>query len=340
MANKKCTKCLLRSDQAVDDEKMQLLTQYIPYKLIQFIGESDCCIFEKKIQQFEGAVIYFDIIGFTRIVVNYLETKRDIGDLSDTFSEFYSVVIETIREFGGSVYQFAGDSLLIGYERFENESKADNFKRAFASMLRILQLSDNYNTVSKDTNGFSLFPKIGIGYGSFNLLFLGSRDLFITPTIIGHAVTSAVQCEQSCTKQEIICDRESFLLAKELGFEDYFDAKETMYELRAIPDSIFDNLTYPDYFDTTTLYSEPHFYNRLVAFINPIILQQVKNSYQGFSGEYKDITCIMVRFNGDFAAKLYKGETGNSFTTLNTIYTVMQNKATRYGGYCIKPDFF
>ena len=112
-----------------------------------------------------------------------------------------------------------------------------------------------------------------------------------------------------------------------------------MYELRAIPDSIFDNLTYPDYFDTTTLYSEPHFYNRLVAFINPIILQQVKNSYQGFSGEYKDITCIMVRFNGDFAAKLYKGETGNSFTTLNTIYTVMQNKATRYGGYCIKPDF-
>src|SRR5574344_514083 len=339
MTNKDCTKCLLRSDQVVDDEKIQLLTQYIPYNLIRFIGETDCCVFEKRVQKFEGVVIYFDIIGFTRIVVNYLETKRDIGDLSDTFSEFYSVVIETIREFAGSVYQFAGDSLLISYERFENESKTDNFKRAFTSMLRVLQLSDNYNSVSKDTNGFPLFPKIGIGYGSFNQLFLGSRDLFITPIIIGNAVTSAVQCEQACSKQEIICDSECFSLVKELGLQDYFTEKEGLYELKTIPDSIFDNLTYPDYFDISTLYSEPHFYNRLVAFINPVILQQVKSSYQGFSGEYKDITCIMVRFNGDFAAELYKGETENSFTLLNEIYTVMQNKATRYGGYCVKPDF-
>src|SRR5574344_242302 len=106
-----CKKCLLRSDQVVSTERIQLLTQYIPYKLVRFIGETKCCIYDHKIEELEGSVIYFDIIGFTHIIVDYIEANRDIAELSNTFSDFYSVIIETIREFGGSVFQFAGDSI-------------------------------------------------------------------------------------------------------------------------------------------------------------------------------------------------------------------------------------
>jgi len=71
---------------------------------------------------------------------------------------------------------------------------------------------------------------------------------------------------------------------------------------------------------------------------NPIIRQQIKNSFLGFAGEYKNITCIMVKFDGPFAVQIGEEKIENSLPALNTIYTLMQNKAYRYGGYCTKPD--
>jgi adenylate cyclase len=333
-----CTNCLLRDDQQAETDEIQLLTQYIPYKIIRFIGETDCCIFDHKIEKLEGIVVYFDIIGFTPIVVNYLSTNRDIGDLSNTLSEFYSVIIEKIREFGGSIFQFAGDSLLICFDHQANESEQDNFRRAFASMLRALELSNNYNSVSEKTNGFALCPKIGIGCGSFYQILLGSRELFITPVIAGTAVSAAIQCEQACTKQEIIVSPEVQEYAATCGLKDNFTEKDGLYHLDGIPDSFIDTAPHAEFFAIEDLFKKPRFYNRLTAFLNPVIIQQIKNSFQGFAGEYKDITCIMARFDGNFAQKLGRETPGESFDPLNSIYMLMQNKACRYGGYCMKPD--
>src|SRR5574344_1912649 len=99
---KNCTKCVLRSDQHVTSEEMSLMARYVPYRVVKAMGESPCLFFEKRIERLEGVVVYLDIIGFTPIVAEYMKTKKDVADLSGTLSDYYSVIIETIREFGGS----------------------------------------------------------------------------------------------------------------------------------------------------------------------------------------------------------------------------------------------
>ncbi|NLC94051.1 MAG: AAA family ATPase [Treponema sp.] len=336
--DRNCKKCYLRQDQYVNDDELMLLTQYIPFNVVKLIGESECCVFDKKIIEFQGTVVYFDIIGFTPIVVNYFNQKRDIADLSNTLSEYYSVIIETIRGFNGSIYQFAGDSILISFEKAENETLEQNFKRAFTAMNRALELSDNYNSVSKDTNGFTLKPKIGMGCGSYSQILLGHKDLFITPVLVGNAIKKAIDCEKQCSKQELIIDSNTFEYAKKSGLDKFFEAKNSYYYFTQVDDYFRDNIEYPDYYDAEQLFEKPFFYNRMSSFLNPIIKYQIENRFQGFSGEYKDVTCIMVKFDGIFAHQLENQVTEEYLQPLNYIYTNVNRLACKYGGYCMKPD--
>jgi adenylate cyclase len=335
---KKCKKCLLREDQSVTDTEFQLLSQYIPYKIVRFIGREKCCIFDKKTEKFSGTVVYFDIIGFTPIVLNYIQTNRDIADLSNSLSEFYSIIIETVRQFGGSVYQFAGDSLLICFDQLKAETKQNNFNRAFAAMLRALELSDNYNLLAGKDNGFVLRPKIGISSGTIYQILLGTRDLFITPVILGNTVHNAVLCEKECKKQEIILSRESWTIASSEGLQNNFTEINGFHHLTEIPEAFIETVQVPEYVDTEQFFSNPYFYNRMATFINPIIRQQTKKSFEGFAGEYKNSTCIMAKFEGPFAQQIGEEKIENSLSAVNEIYFLMQNKAYRYGGYCTKPD--
>src|SRR5574344_144286 len=335
---KDCKKCLLRDDQKISSEEIQLLTRYIPYRISRFIGESDCCIFEKTVEKLEGTVVYFDIIGFTSILVKYIAKQRDIAGISDSFSEFYSVIIETVRGLGGSIFQFAGDSLLIAFERLKGESEKENFHRALSSMLLTLELSDNYNSVTGKANGFSLCPKIGIGTGAFYQLLLGSQDQYITPVIAGPAVKDAVSCEEACTTQEIVISPSAYKIAQQSGIDSCFLNADGVYHLASVPENYAADVEYPDLPLVEDLFDKPRYYNRLSAFLNPAILQQIKGSVSGFAGEYKNITCIMAQFGGTFAADLGSDNVGSSLSTLNTIYALMQTKAERYGGFCLKPD--
>ena len=335
---KNCRKCYLRAEQKIDADELRLLAQYVPYKVVKFIGQSDCCVFEKKITEFQGTVVYFDIIGFTPIVVNYFNQKRDIADLSSTLSEFYSVITETVRGFDGSIYQFAGDSILISFEKLPEETMEKNFKRALTATLRSLELSDNYNSVSKDTNGFTLKPKIGMSCGTYSQILLGHKDLFVTPALVGQTVKSAIDCECKCKKQELILDEAAFEYAKKSNLEKNFIKEDDHYVFTKIEDSFFDNIEYPEYYDAEQLFEKPFFYNRLISFLNPVIRQQIENSFQGFSGEYKDITCVMTRFDGDFVKQLAVKVDEKCLSPLDVIYTNINNKACKYGGYCMKPD--
>jgi class 3 adenylate cyclase/tetratricopeptide (TPR) repeat protein len=333
-----CKKCFVREEQSVTDAEVQLLTQYIPYRIVRAIGSEPCCVFDKKIQRFSGTVVYFDIIGFTPIVLNYISTNRDIADLTATLSEFYSVIIEVIRQFGGSVYQFAGDSLLICFEQIGTETSEANTCRALAAMLRALELSDNYNALTGSDNGFVLRPKIGISSGTIYQILLGTRDLFITPVIIGTTVHDAVLCEKECRTQEIILSPAAWRLCTGHDLERYSTECNGFYHLHDVPRSFAESVCCPEYIDTASFIDNPYFYNRMAAFINPVIRQQTKKSFLGFAGEYKNVTCIMAKFDGPFVRALSEERLEDCLDVLNEIYLLLQNKACRYGGYATKPD--
>ena len=132
--NDDCVQCLLRNDQIIKPDEIPLMTQYIPYRIVRSIGELPCCFFERKLEQLSGVVVYFDLVGFTPIVANHVSKGKNVGVLSDVFRTYYSIVIECIRVMGGSVFQFAGDSILVCFEQLFGESEYANWNRALTAM--------------------------------------------------------------------------------------------------------------------------------------------------------------------------------------------------------------
>ncbi|MBP3710821.1 MAG: AAA family ATPase [Treponema sp.] len=333
-----CIDCLLRTDTDVTNEELFAMTRYVPYRVVKDMGMSTCCFFEKRIEKLFGIIVYLDIKGFTKIVDGYMKTGRDVADLQSTLSDYYSVVIESVREFGGSVFQFAGDSILICFDRLKNESDENNFRRAFAAMIRVLDLSDNYNVVSEQIVGFSLHPKIGMGQGEFFQVTLGTTNRYMTPVLAGTAVIQAVKMEEMCEKQEIVVSFPVWNLACNIGLEKNFAEQEGFFHLTDIPEDFVNSVERPEYIDPEELFSNPRFYNRVYSFISPIILNQIKNNVEGFSGDYRNVTCCMVRFDGVFTKPISESSIAEGYTRLNKVYEVMQDISVRFGGYCGKPD--
>lgn len=133
-------------------------------------------------------------------------------------------------------------------------------------MLRTLDLSDNYNSVSQESNGFVLKPKIGIGYGKYNQILLGNKDYFVTPVLVGNAVSAAIDCEGQCKSQKLVISPDSYELAKKCNLDNSFTKELDNFVFTEINDSFFDTIEYPDFFDIEQLYEKPFFYNRLSSF--------------------------------------------------------------------------
>lgn len=335
-----CIDCLLRTDADVTNEELFAMTRYIPYRVVKDMGTSPCCFFEKTIEQMRTVIVYLDIKGFTSIVDSYMKTGKSVADLQSTLSDYYSVVIETIREFGGSVYQFAGDSIIICFDQFENEKDSRTAERAIAAMIRVLGLSDNYNIVSEKIVGFSLYPKIGMALGDVFQVTLGTPDRYMSPVLTGRAVVNAIRMEERCDARDIIVDRSMLASIHELSLDACFEKRNDNYYLNtdAIPENFVNSVERPDYVDIETLFENPRFYNRAYTFISPIILNQIKNNVEGFSGDYRSVTCCMVRFDGVFTKEISAQSIVESYESLNKVYEVIQDVSVRFGGYCGRPD--
>ena len=333
-----CIDCILRTDTDITPEQLFFMTRYVPYRVVKMMGESPCCFFERTIEKFQGVMVYLDIIGFTKIVDGYMKTGRDVADLTNTLSDYYSVVIETVRGFGGSVFQFAGDSILICFERLKDENNENNLRRALAAMILILELSNNYNTVSEEFVHFKLRPKIGMGRGEIFQIFLGDTEYSMTPVLTGAAVIQAIKMEEACTTQEIVVSIPVWDLACQIGLERYFAEQEGFYHLTDIPEDFAASVERPEYIDVETWFTNPRFYNRLYSFINPVIFSRIKNNVQGFDGEYRNVTCCMVRFDGVFGQVVSEASIAEGYESLNKIYKDLQDIANRFTGYCGKPD--
>lgn len=328
----------VKSTESPTPEQTHRLTQYIPCRVSEQIGLIKDKVFDERVVELKGCVVYFDIIGFTTIALTYLNKNKDIADLSETLSEFYSVMTEAVRGFNGSIFQFAGDSLLITFDQGKDEPPSANIQRALGAIQTLKGLCDNYNQVNEKDNGFSLKAKIGISYGTFYQMILGSTDYYLTPIISGPAHASAIACEKNCTKQEIVLNEETWKLCEPLGIQNLFEKRGDFYHMVKEKEIMSETAYDGEYISLDQFFDDPSFYQNLSRFINPLILQQIQSGFTGFSGEYREITCMMVHFEGDFSTPDSDFNPNLFFNQIDAIYRLVNEKAFRYGAYCTKPD--
>ncbi len=132
--------------------------------------------------------LFVDIRGFTKYCTN-----RSADDILGFLNRFYSIVADAIKEHGGLVNKFLGDSVFAIFGAPDGYVNTE--QRAFNTCIDVLHRIDEHNSSFKREFGIDL--KIGIGIDSGNALVgnVGSTD-HIEYTALGDVVNMASRYEK------------------------------------------------------------------------------------------------------------------------------------------------
>src|SRR5512145_50723 len=91
----------------------ELLASYVP-RLIQNRVLSDPAPIEAPVSEdFQAAVLFADISGFTRLTEQLAERgPAGVETLARLLNEYFGQLIDIIHEYGGDVVKFAGDAVI------------------------------------------------------------------------------------------------------------------------------------------------------------------------------------------------------------------------------------
>jgi len=311
--------------------KSEFLTiqPYLPFRTIENIidhGHQHGA----EVIQLQGALLFIDVKGFTALSTWLAQVKpRGIEILKETLSRFFTVLIEILRKFGGVVYHFAGDSILVGFRRLEEETEAGCALRASACALQIQgKLGPFSNIQALPGREFSLIAKIGVGIGDYSELLLGSEESWFRYVVVGSACDRAIAAEKSARGGDVIVTDDIWAL---LPSNKVGKAVEAFHELEAVPGGSQvpgSPFTIPDEEINEDLLS------KCARYILPEFVRKLSIGVRGFLGEYRDITSLFVRLDRlDF-----RDQPGQAAEQLNRYYKYVQREALNFGGIVLETD--
>lgn len=162
-----------------------LLASYVP-RLIQNRIVVDPAPIEAPVsEEFQAAVLFADISGFTRLTEGLAERgPQGVETLARILNEYFGQLIDIVHEYGGDVVKFAGDAVIAIWNIVPDPitaasdsgtpapiTRADQWQwtmRAAECALAIRQRLSNYKV--EDT---TLYLKLAIGSGSITAVHVG-----------------------------------------------------------------------------------------------------------------------------------------------------------------------
>ena len=305
------------------------VTPYIPFRLLhKLTNPSGHAI--RRTEQMEGGLMFVDLAGFTILTESIAETgPRGSEALNDILSRFYDEMLQRIRESGGVVYQYAGDSVLIAFIRHERETQEECAWRITLSALRIIRDLSHFSNVEILGNSYALRAKIGLSYGDFNQILLGTWRYWYNPSIVGKPVEEAIDAEKFASGGEIIANRKLWEL---LPPEKTGEVLESDFiKVFSVPEKDLDSglsFAIPEEF------LNEKFLKRCSKFIAPAIYNKITGGFSGFIGDFRDVTGMFIRFDGIN----YHENTREAVNQLNSFYEYVQQMSDRYGGILLQTD--
>ncbi|HEU0295921.1 MAG TPA: adenylate/guanylate cyclase domain-containing protein [Anaerolineales bacterium] len=158
----------------------ELLASYVP-RLIQNRVISDPAPIEAPVSEnFQAAVLFADISGFTRLTEGLAERgPAGVETLARILNEYFGQLIDIVHEYGGDVVKFAGDAVIAVWNIVSDSgepdsvSRADQWQwtmRAAECALAIRQRLSNYKV--EDSN---LYLKLAVSSGNITAVHVGGE---------------------------------------------------------------------------------------------------------------------------------------------------------------------
>ena len=174
------------------------LSRYVSPRLTDRIigAESGAAPFKAQAERADVVALFADLRGFTRIV----ETVG-VHHVVDMLNEYFSVLTEAAYQHEGTIFNMAGDSLLVGFNVpfAQPDAAARAWRTAIDMVSRFAPISAEWRARHGVTTGVG----IGMCHGEVIIGNIGSPH-FMSYTIIGDAVNTAARLMQMATANEVL----------------------------------------------------------------------------------------------------------------------------------------
>jgi len=301
------------------------LAPYVPTAIVRKLaqlGEAPL----PPVEPTRGASLLLDIAGFTPIVVSLSGAgPRGIDALQRLLSSLFTEIIEGIRDYGGDIYQFAGDSVLALFEPDRGETDADVVRRAAICGTHVQKKLARFSSVELLGQRFTVSSRVGVGFGECHRIVLGEPEQWLQPGLIGQPLEQAVHAEKKSSGGEVILSREASAL---LPPNTAGEPREGFF--RFAPPA--NHIPPPQ---RALHVGGARALGQCSLLLHPELLRKVMTSHQGFTGDFRDITCVFVKVGSSRP----HAEAEAFVREFNGFFTFAQRESNAHRGVLLMPDF-
>ena len=284
-----------------------------------------------------GAALFADISGFTALTEalrNVLGARRGEEELTRRIEAVYSALITQIELFGGSVIDFAGDSMLCWFDEdlslvAEIES-LDAISQPAAAHLAVacgVALQRAMRAFAKillpDKSTTALTLKVAIASGTARRFVVGDTKIRRMDTLAGVIVARTAAAEHLARAGEVLIDKfTANILGDGITIQEWredSDSREGFAVIRGLTQPIDPPVLMQ--LDAGHLVPE-----ELHPWIHSRLVEREQSGQVSFLSEFRPCTTLFVRFIGiDF-------DSDTAAIQLNTFIESAQQIAARHGG--------
>jgi class 3 adenylate cyclase len=173
-------------------------------------------------EEFEGAVLFVDISGFT-MLTNRLSGMSEAGieDVTRHINTYFSAIIDEVYSHGGDVLKFAGDALVCMFASLPSTRPAGDaaglpLKAYVHAAMKTAEHIQHHHGTYEAPGGVTLSLHIGISAGRLDSLFVGELDRWEW-LVTGDALTELDGAVEASESGEIVVTPSAWELVKDVA---------------------------------------------------------------------------------------------------------------------------
>ncbi|MDH4200601.1 MAG: AAA family ATPase [Spirochaetia bacterium] len=301
---------------------------YLPTRMLLKLAHDGKTTF-KRMEKMEGVILFFDLSDFTPLTGALMQSGiHGAETLQEILREYYDLMISFVHKFGGSVYQFAGDSALVSFEKLDSESMEKAVFRVASCAEKMKQALQALKPVQAGGKTYNLQSKFSISHGNYYQIIIGSINSFFDAAITGIPVFEATQGEKVAIAMETILSKNT---ADILQDKAEIVLENGVYKLTALKETHADlNIDLP-VFDS----SSRDLLEKARHFIAPALFDKITLGSSGLIAEIREVTSVFILF-GDID---FESNSKEAADRVNLFFDHIQTISKQYGGLLVQTDF-
>lgn len=277
------------------------LSSYIPEILLEQLAKQKIELTDKDIhllqRNFNGVVLFTDISGFTSLSESLAkEGKKGTEQLSDILNEYFTIIIQIIRKYGGSIVKFGGDSLTIIFTG-EPELALCLSITCVMEMFRKMEKFHNIQTLAGIHN---LEISAGLSYGKIKSFVVGTEKYGMEYVVAGKPTEWSAFAQHNAEVGQAIlyCENSEFIS----NIITYKKIKDKLYRILSLKKEMRIPIKLPQKYREEIKPKNLKQYSSSIngsanlqyLFPKSVFNSVINNKY--FIGEHREVSILFLQF--------------------------------------------